>query len=74
MSTVCVTLRGRQAKALKLVSDFGTIENMPPEVRDPLGSEISAVREIFLRPGVTDNYEIQFTRPDPDGIVRFFMR
>ena len=58
-------------KALKLVSDFGSIENMPAEIRDEAGGVAPDIRAIFLQPDVTDNYEIQFTRPDLDGIVRF---
>jgi len=58
-------------KALKLVSDFGSIENMPAEIRDEAGAAAPDIRAIFLQPDVTDNYEIQFTRPDLDGIVRF---
>ena len=58
-------------KALKLVSDFGSIEDMPAEIRDEAGAVAPDIRAIFLQPDVTDNYEIQFTRPDLDGIVRF---
>ena len=58
-------------KALKLVSDCGSIENMPAEIRDEAGAVAPDIRAIFLQPDVTDNYEIQFTRPDLDGIVRF---
>jgi flap endonuclease-1 len=58
-------------KALKLVCDFGSIEAMPPEVRAAAGESVDAVREIFLKPEVTDAYTIQFNRPDPDGIIRF---
>ena len=58
-------------KALKLVSDCGSIENMPAEIRDEAAAVAPDIRAIFLQPDVTDNYEIQFTRPDLDGIVRF---
>jgi len=58
-------------KALKLVSDCGSIENMPAEIRDEAGAVAPDIRAIFLQPDVTDNYQIQFTRPDLDGIVRF---
>src|SRR5205814_9321484 len=58
-------------KALKLVSDFGSIENLPAEMRDEAGGVAPDIRAIFLQPDVTDSYEIQFTRPDLDGIVRF---
>lgn len=58
-------------KALKLVSDCGSIENMPGEIREALGPGVAEVREIFLRPEVTDDYSIEVKPPDRDGIIRF---
>ena len=58
-------------KALKLVSEFGSIDGMPSEIREALGTTVQEIREIFLKPEVTGDYEIEFTRPDMDGIVRF---
>jgi flap endonuclease-1 len=58
-------------KALKLVSEAGTIENMPAEIRESLGSAAADIREIFLRPTVTENYSLETGSPDRDGILRF---
>jgi flap endonuclease-1 len=58
-------------KALKLVRDFGSIENMPMDIRQALGSGIGEIRDIFLKPDVTDDYSVEFTAPDFDGIVQF---
>src|SRR5215831_10256931 len=58
-------------KALKLVSDFGSIENMPEDIPAALGPTVQDIQAIFLRPTVHDEYDIQFTPPDIDGIVRF---
>jgi len=58
-------------KALKLVSEFGSIENMPSEIREVLAPVAPAIREIFVRPDVTDDYRIEFSQPDVDGIIRF---
>lgn len=58
-------------KALKLVRDFGSIENMPTEIRDIAGAEVSEIRDIFLHPEVTDNYSVTFASPDREGIIRF---
>ena len=44
---------------------------MSPEIRETLGSAVAEVREIFLRPDVTDDYSIEFTPPDLDGVIRF---
>jgi flap endonuclease-1 len=58
-------------KALKLVSEFGSIDNMPAEIHDAVGPLAGEIREIFLRPDVTDDYSIEFGRPDFDGIIKF---
>ncbi|HEY7448259.1 MAG TPA: flap endonuclease-1 [Vicinamibacterales bacterium] len=58
-------------KALKLVQDFGSIENMPPEIREAAGPAVNQIRDLFLHPRVADDVSVQFTSPDLDGIVRF---
>src|SRR5262245_37480041 len=58
-------------KALKLVSEYGSIRNMPQEIRDGLGPAVPDIQAIFLNPDVTDDYSIDFKQPDLDGIVRF---
>jgi flap endonuclease-1 len=58
-------------KALKLVADYGRIENMPVEIRDVLAPIAQPVREIYIRPEVTDNYEINFRQPQTNEIIRF---
>jgi flap endonuclease-1 len=58
-------------KALKLVSDFGSIDNMSAEIRDLLGPGVPEIRQIFLRPQVSDDYTCPFTPPDRDAIIRF---
>src|SRR5688572_15720196 len=58
-------------KALKLVSEFGTIDNMSAEIRDALGSSVGDIRSLFLHPEVTDDYSIRPDPPDLSGIVRF---
>jgi flap endonuclease-1 len=58
-------------KALKLVSEFGSIDSMPAEVQNAVGPSVQEIREIFLKPDVTDEYEVRFGAPDIDAIVRF---
>ena len=58
-------------KAVKLVNQFGTIENMPAEIRDVLGPILQPVREMYLHPEVTGDYEIKFGQPKIDEIIRF---
>lgn len=57
-------------KALALVRRHGSIESMPPEIRDAVG-DVTALRRLYLEPSVTDDYSITFGEPDFDGIVRF---
>jgi flap endonuclease-1 len=57
-------------KALALVQQHGSIEAMPAEIRDAAG-DVTSLRQIYLRPDVTDEYSIEFGKPDLDGIVRF---
>jgi flap endonuclease-1 len=58
-------------KALKLVCDFRSIENMPVEVRDAVGPDLNDIRHIFLSPEVDENVTIEFGKPDFDGVVKF---
>jgi flap endonuclease-1 len=58
-------------KALKLVTEFGSIERTPSEVRAALGAGVEEIRQIFLNPDVTDRYDIEFRQPDFDGIIKF---
>ena len=57
-------------KALRLLQAHGRIEDLPAEVRDAAGDP-SEVRDIYLHPAVTDEYSIQFGRPDVDGVIKF---
>src|SRR5262245_8143647 len=41
-------------KALKLVQECGSIEHMPPEIRDAAGPHIEEIRQVFLSPAVVD--------------------
>ena len=58
-------------KALKLVSEYGSIEKMPPEIKDALAPLAGSIREIFRQPDVTGDYEVQFRQPDIDAILHF---
>lgn len=60
-------------KALKLVQEYGRIEAMPLEIRDSVGEAaiVDNVRQIYMRPDVTDDFTVAPFDPDLDGIVRF---
>lgn len=60
-------------KALKLVQQFGRIENMPAEIVTGIGDmgRVDEIRRIYTQPEVTDEFEIDANEPDLDGIARF---
>jgi flap endonuclease-1 len=69
-------IRGLGPKtALKLVKEHGTLENALPHLKNAeFPAEPQRIREIFLRPRVTDNYRLEWKEPDAAGIVDFLCR
>jgi flap endonuclease-1 len=59
-------------KALKLVQEFGRIEAMPDHIRTPLADAgVDHVRDIYLNPDVTDQFDAAPREPDFDGVIQF---
>lgn len=61
--------------ALKLIKEKGNLENVLPtlgEAEFPV--EPQRIREVFLRPEVTDSYRIRWREPDVEGVVDFLCR
>jgi flap endonuclease-1 len=58
-------------KALKLVQDYGSIERMPEDIRLKLTEDLDQVRQVFLNPRVLENYVLERSPPDRDGLVKF---
>jgi flap endonuclease-1 len=60
-------------KALALIQRHGRLEDLPAEIRGQLVSldELAGVRAIFLEPSVTDEYSVQFSAPDVQGLMSF---
>jgi flap endonuclease-1 len=61
--------------ALKLIKKYGSLENALSELKDvefPVKPEF--IREIFLRPKVTDEYKIEWGEPDIEAIVEFLCK
>lgn len=59
-------------KALTLIKTYGSLENLLPRLKEaefPVPPE--RIREIFLKPKVTDNYRLEWREPDVEGVVRF---
>jgi flap endonuclease-1 len=58
--------------ALKLIKAYGPIEKIAEankEVVPPL--ELERIREIFLKPAVTSEYNLKWREPDVEGLIRF---
>ena len=57
--------------ALKLIRAHGSLEEMPPEVYSKLDADVDGIREIFLKPDVTDDYEIIHGALQEDELYSF---
>ncbi|MEM3725622.1 MAG: flap endonuclease-1 [Candidatus Bathyarchaeia archaeon] len=61
--------------ALKLIKEHGSIENALPHIKNAdFPVDPQRIREIFLKPKVTDNYRIEWKKPDIEGVVNFICR
>jgi flap endonuclease-1 len=58
--------------ALKLVREYGRIERIAESNRDVVPPpELDRIREIFLKPAVTSNYNLEWHESDVDSLVNF---
>jgi len=57
--------------ALELIKTHGDIERLPERYTAQLPENIDELREVFLKPSVTDDYAVRFERLDEDGLRRF---
>jgi flap endonuclease-1 len=61
--------------ALKLIQKHGTIEKVLPTLKEAkLPVEPKRIREVFLRPKVTDDYRIAWKESDVEAVVDFLCR
>ena len=60
-------------KALKLVHDYRSIEQMPDEIGSELTEDLNGVRQIFLKPRVLENYALKRIPPNRDGLIKFLV-
>jgi flap endonuclease-1 len=61
--------------ALKLIKEYGNIEKAIPYVKNAVFPvEPQRIREIFLNPNVTNDYQVEWKEPDAEGIVNFICR
>lgn len=58
--------------ALKLIKQYGSIEKASSMLEDAtFPAEPVEIREIFLNPKVTDNYNLEWKEPNADGVIEF---
>jgi len=58
--------------ALKLVKEHGSLEKISPKIEE-VGpdAKLDQIRSIFLKPTVTDAYQLKWKPPDTSGIIDF---
>jgi flap endonuclease-1 len=57
--------------ALKLLRKHGHLEDLPPEIRDQLTSDIDAIRDLYLNPPATDKYSLEEKPVQEQELIRF---
>ncbi len=58
--------------ALKLIKRYGTLDKVLPNIEKvSFADKIPEIREIFLHPKVTDDYEIDWKEPNEQGLLDF---
>ena len=69
-------IRGLGPKtALKLIKEHGTLEDAVSHLKNvEFPVEPQRIREIFLKPTVTDDYRIEWKEADTEGVVNFICR
>lgn len=61
--------------ALKLIKEHGTLENALPHIKNAeFPHPPQSIREIFLHPKIRDDYKLEWTELDAEGIVNFLVR
>jgi len=61
--------------ALKLIREYGSLEQAVVHVENAeFPVEPQRIREIFLRPNVTDNYKLEWREPEVEAVVDFMCR
>jgi len=59
-------------RALKLIRQFGSLERALAAIgRAEFPVDPAEIRELFLRPKVTDDYRLRWREPDEEGLIEF---
>jgi flap endonuclease-1 len=57
--------------ALKLIKKHGALESLPSEYRQQLPPETRDIRNLFLNPPVSDDFDLNFKGLNEDGLRQF---
>jgi flap endonuclease-1 len=57
--------------ALKLIKQHGSLDNFPPELKSKLTEDYEEVRNIFLRPPVTEDYTLEYGELQEEELMHF---
>ena len=57
--------------ALKLIRQHGSLDNLPNEYKSQLSQSFDQVREIFLKPAATNDYDLHFKGLNTEGLREF---
>jgi len=57
-------------KALAAIKRYGRLEDVPKDGKLKVPEEFADVREIFLRPEISDDYRLDWRRLDPEAVRR----
>ncbi|MCI4446966.1 MAG: flap structure-specific endonuclease, partial [Pyrobaculum sp.] len=62
-------------KALKMVWEFGSLEKMLETVLKGVSFPVNPleIKRFFLNPPVTDDYSVEFRKPDEHALVDFLV-
>ncbi len=60
-------------KAYKLIKKYGTLERVLEGENISLDADIDAIRNIFLNPPATADYELKWEDVDEDGLIEFLV-
>jgi flap endonuclease-1 len=59
--------------ALKLLKKYGELDNFPQEVYDKLPDNFEEIRNFYIDPPVTSDYEIKYEKVDESGLIDFLV-
>ena len=58
-------------KALKLIKLYRSLDQLSVDLRTQLPGNYAEIREIFLKPAVTDDCDLVYERANEEGLIRF---